>query len=199
MPRKSAANAPKLATHGAECKCIIPIANHIANEMLSPEQPIEHAVRQETLDLASCYVCLTLTADSTQLANHSRRCCTMYVALEHTHRLFYIKPKRYSFQEHCEMQHHPKPATHWTTKMWMSVGPVWRGADTEVARRARVQLAQYVFSNVAHGANCLTSLKCIHARCAHQKQATLSRSWDDSPTYAAHRDRAATQMSYTTL
>ena len=53
------ARCPKLKCYGAEARGLIPIARQLANELLCDAEPIQAAVRQATLELASCYDCLS--------------------------------------------------------------------------------------------------------------------------------------------
>ncbi len=109
--------SPKLKSYGAETRGLVPIAVHLANEMLADDDMMELSVKQATRDLAACYDCLSHDAPfaADRLCEHSRRFMTMLVALEvQSPEIFRVKPKHHLFQELCEMELPNRPAAHWT-------------------------------------------------------------------------------------
>ena len=109
----------KLRCYGSECRGLIPVASHLAEELLSDVEPREQTIRQATLELHSCYKSAS-TGEPTHvgvaaLAEHCRKLCTLWVALEAVDpACFRIKPKMHLFQEMCEMQPGASPLAHST-------------------------------------------------------------------------------------
>lgn len=97
-------NAPaaKLRCYGSESRGLIPVAQHLAEEMLNPADPVEQTVRKATADLAGCCRAASVGAPT---ADCSRRFATLWVALErHLPETFRIKPKLHFMQELLEME-----------------------------------------------------------------------------------------------
>ena len=94
---------PKLRCYGSECRGLIPIARHLAEEMLATNNELELTIQQATFQLHSCYA--TVSTDGAALAEHSRKFCTLWVSLEQVMPgSFHVKPKMHLFQEMCELQ-----------------------------------------------------------------------------------------------
>ena len=106
--RKSA----KLRCHASECRGLVPVARHLAGEILGVDDPVDEAVRQATFELAACY---RAVERSQPTATFSRRFATLWVALEDQDPAhFHSKPKLHLFQELCEMEPQGRPVTHAT-------------------------------------------------------------------------------------
>ena len=87
-PQKPSA---KLRCYGSECHGLIPVARHMAEELLSGSGGVEQTVRQATFELA---VCCDAESKNLPMADHSRRFVTLWVALEAAmSQSFRIKPK----------------------------------------------------------------------------------------------------------
>ena len=106
-----AARAPKLRCYGSESRGLIPVARHLAEELLDQADPLEQAVHQATIELA---LCCRAAATGAHTAAHSRRFAGLYAALENrAPESFRIKPKLHFMQELCEMED-GRPMTHST-------------------------------------------------------------------------------------
>ena len=96
--------APKLKATAAECRGLIPIAAHLAETLLTDPDSTGLAVKQATRELHACYQCLAPGPCSGSLADHSRRFCSIWVAVaDKQPDIFRVKPKMHLFQELCEM------------------------------------------------------------------------------------------------
>ena len=111
--------SPKLKAYAAECRGLVPIMATLASQILDDSDPasVEATVLHCTMELSQCYSCLsssTLFARDL-LAEHSRRFCTLWVALEGLGGdIFRIKPKMHMFQELCEVELPTSPTYFWT-------------------------------------------------------------------------------------
>ena len=114
MIKSRDAVAPKLRANAAECRGRMGIGRRLATELLSDHDPFEATVLQATKELWGCYQCLSATTEGGELADRSRRFCTLWVSLEERHEGFHIKPKMHLFQELCEESGPTQPAAHWT-------------------------------------------------------------------------------------
>ena len=107
--------APKLKANAAECRGLVPIGARLASDLLSSKDSLQQSVKQASQELNACYECLDKGPDSSALASHCRRFCTLWVALEAVQPdVFRVKPKMHMFQELCEMSGPTRPAAHWT-------------------------------------------------------------------------------------
>ena len=94
---------------------LIPIAGALARDLLGDDDPVEVAAKSATAELEGCYQCLSWGSDSSRLAEHCVRFCTLCVSLEEqADYVFRVKPKTHLFQELCEMSGPTRPAAHWT-------------------------------------------------------------------------------------
>ena len=87
--------APKLKGYGAEVRGLVPVALHLARELLDDGNVTESTVKRTIVELAACHSCLTETErfSPDRLADHSRRFETLYVELESRAPLaFRVKP-----------------------------------------------------------------------------------------------------------
>ena len=94
----------------------MPIAKQLAIEMLDASV-LESTIKRAAIELSECYTCLSNDAVCAyeRLSVHSRRFCTLLVALETALPTnFRFKPKVHLFQELAEMDTGTKPAAHWT-------------------------------------------------------------------------------------
>ena len=117
MIRKSASVPPKLRGRAAEVRGLVPFAAQVAQELLSDADPVESTAKQCASHLLACYNCLAAASYCPdQLADHSRRLCLLWVALEaatpEDHTIWRVKPKLHLFQELCESG--SRPSTCWT-------------------------------------------------------------------------------------
>ena len=106
---------PKLKCHGKECRGMVPIVQALTTELLDNGDAYQHTVRQATNELTQCYhfAASKEPRASEELANHSRRFCTLWTSLERLHpERWRIKPKVHMLQELCEMEPGGRPTAH---------------------------------------------------------------------------------------
>ena len=98
---------------GAVVVVVVVRVVRVVNNTLSVQATVLHATRE----LSHCYRCLSSTTLFRRdlLAQHSRRFCTLWVALEGlVGGIFRVKPKMHLFQELCEMEFPTSPTYTWT-------------------------------------------------------------------------------------
>ena len=97
--------APKPRAHGAEVWCWVPIANHMAREVLSDTDTVENSAKTAVDQLHKAYTCLSADApfasDRLKAASHHVDC-------------FRVTPKLHQRQDLCEMNVFRCPALKWT-------------------------------------------------------------------------------------
>ena len=109
------ARSPKLRCYGSEANGLVPVARHLAEELLVGDDVMAGTIKQATLNLCACYDALSSRAPADQLSDNCRKFCTLWVALEeHEPEIFRIKPKMHLMQELCEMEPNSRPSLHWT-------------------------------------------------------------------------------------
>lgn len=117
MIRKNGTTPPKLRGKAAEVRGLVPFGHQAAQELLSDLDLVEATVKQCAAHLLACYNCLSAASFQPDLlADHSRRLCLLWVALEAAtpddNTIWRVKPKLHLFQELCESG--SRPSTCWT-------------------------------------------------------------------------------------
>lgn len=114
-----AGSPPKLRSSAAQCRALVGFGAHLAPR-LSPEEPIELAMRAAATQLQACYAALSASAVAphASLALASRRFAAQYVALERAMLdrgdavSWRVKPKLHMFLELCSDG--SQPSLFWT-------------------------------------------------------------------------------------
>ena len=109
--------APKLRGYAAQVRALVPFAKELAEELLSPLDPLENAARVGIYHLDQCYQALSASSIFSPdiLVEHSTKFALQYVALETAHagtRNWRIKPKLHMFLELCSEG--SRPSLFWT-------------------------------------------------------------------------------------
>lgn len=107
---------PKLRGKAAEVRSLIPFGYQASMRFMNSADPKENSIQQCGFHLMECYNALHReTHSALLLAEHSRKFCLLYVALQDCSEdpLWRCKPKMHLFQEMCEMST-GNPADAWT-------------------------------------------------------------------------------------